>query len=149
MKSIYYNFIFSFNIYFKILINLFFFLLLFANNIKDKKNKIRFIYCNTPIHKNYGDEAIFISTRQFLNFYFPQNEKIIVNVHEVFNMMKLIKHFINKNDILIINGGGYFGLYDHIIELQANIVKNFPNNYIIIFPSSIYNNPDKKLLYLI
>jgi exopolysaccharide biosynthesis predicted pyruvyltransferase EpsI len=51
---------------------------------------------------------------------------------------------VNDDDIIIINGGGYFGLYDRIIKEQVTIVKNFPNNQIIFFPCSIFDNPKKK-----
>lgn len=82
-----------------------------------------------------------MSTIEFLNNFFPQLEQIIINVDEVFFKMNLIKYIINKNDIIIISGGGYFGLYDFVIEAQTNIIKSFPYNHIILFPCSIlYEN---------
>ena len=82
-----------------------------------------------------------MSTIEFLNNFFPQLEQIIINLDEVLSHMNLVKYVINKNDIIIISGGGYFGLYDHVIEAQTNIIKRFPNNHIILFPCSIlYNN---------
>ena len=116
---------------FKIIIVLLLFLL-FNTNINKKENnkikiKIRFIFCGTPIHKNYGDEAIIMS--------------------EISQSMRLIKYIINKNDIIIITGGGYFGLYENTISLQTKIVENFPNNSIIIFPCSIFYNPNKAKIY--
>ena len=138
---------------FKMIIVLLLFLLLNTNINKIENNKskikinIRFIFCGAPIHKNYGDEAIIMSTLQFLNFYFPQYEYIILSSIEISQSMRLIKYIINKNDIIIITGGGYFGLYENTISLQTKIVENFPNNSIIIFPCSIFYNPNKAKIY--
>ena len=109
-------------------------------NVFGNFKEIRFIICNTPNHKNYGDEAILMATKEFLKDYFPKYKQIEIYSYESINNMKLIKRIINKNDIIIINGGGYFGLYKIIIEGEANIVKYFPNNHIIFFPCSILYN---------
>ena len=106
----------------------------------------RFIITVTPIFNNYGDEAILISTTQFLHDYFPEFEQIIINASESSNIY-LIKKFIYNDDIIIINGGGNFGLYDHIVREQVNIVKNFPNNNIIFFPCSIFFKENLRLKY--
>jgi len=106
----------------------------------------RFIITVTPIFNNYGDEAILISTTQFLHDYFPEFEQIIINASESSNIY-LIKKFIYNDDIIIINGGGNFGLYDHIVREQVNIVKNFPNNNIIFFPCSIFFKENLRTKY--
>lgn len=121
------------------------------NNITNKPNDhttIRFIITIVPIHNNYGDEAIFLSTKQFLKDYFPNIQQIIINGKETLVNLKLIKYIINDKDIIIISGGGYFGLYDHIIKEQANIVQNFPKNEIIFFPCSIAYNKTNQLNYI-
>ena len=100
-----------------------------------------------PVHNNFGDEAILLSTKQFLKDYFPDIEQIIIYAKQVLNNLDLIKYIVNNEDIIIISGGGYFGLYDRIINEQVTIVKNFPNNQIIFFPCSIFDNPKKKEKY--
>ena len=100
-----------------------------------------------PLHNNYGDEAILLSTKQFLKDYFPDIEQIIIYAKQVLNNLDLIKYIVNNEDIIIISGGGYFGLYDRIIKEQVTIVKNFPNNQIIFFPCSIFYNQKKKKKY--
>lgn len=138
---------------FLILIVLFVILLLFIIKIfyhletHDKKNDIRFIIANSPSHFNYGDEAILQSTKEFLKFYFPFNEQIIISNDEILKNLRLIKYIIKKNDIIIINGGGYYGLYEFYIKAQTDIVEAFPNNHIIFFPCSIFDNTNKKKLY--
>lgn len=108
---------------------------------------IRFIICNAPSHNNYGDDAILISTKEFLKTYFPNNKQIIIYFGEVLNYERLIKYIINENDIIIINGGGYFGLYENVIKEHVKIVKTFQNNHIIFFPCSIFYNVNKKEEY--
>ena len=115
------------------------------NNSYD--NKKRFIITMAPLHKNYGDEAILLATKQFLEDYFPDIKQIVIQVKQFLNNLDLIKYVVNDDDIIIINGGGYFGLYDRIIKEQVTIVKNFPNNQIIFFPCSIFDNPKKKEKY--
>ena len=121
-------------------------LLAIIYNIKINITKkiIRFIIFNAPIHNNYGDDAILISTQEFLKTYFPHNKQIIIYFREVLNYERLIKYIVNENDIIIINGGGYFGLNEHIIKEHVKIVKIFHNNHIIFFPCSIFYNEKKK-----
>jgi pyruvyl transferase EpsI len=86
-----------------------------------------------------------MATKEFLKDYFPKYKQIEIYSYESINNMTLIKKIVNKNDIIIINGGGYFGLYKMVIEGEANIVKSFPNNHIIFFPCSIlYNSQNFK-----
>ena len=87
---------------------------------------------------------ILLSTKQFLENYFPDIKIIIIYTAETINNINLIKNIINNEDIIIISGGGYFGLYEHIIREQVNIIKNFPKNQILFFPCSIYVNKVKK-----
>ena len=120
------------------------------NNFKTREShnkKKRFIITIAPIHNNYGDEAIFLSTKQFLEEYFPEVKQIVIKARQILINLDLIKYIVNDEDVIIISGGGYFGLYDLIIKEQVTIVKNFPNNQIIFFPCSIFDNPNKKMKY--
>ena len=115
----------------------------------NKSNKIvRFIICNSPSDNNYGADAILISTQEFLKAYFPHIKQIKIYFGEVLLYTRLIKYIINENDIIIINGGGYFGEYEHVIKEHVKIVDTFYNNHIIFFPCSIYSiNENKKVFY--
>ena len=89
-----------------------------------------------------------MSTQQFLKYYFPQFKQITITRNQIAYNFHLIKYIINNNDIIIINGGGYFGLYETYIREQAKIVKTFKNNHIIFFPCTILNpNKHKKNEY--
>ena len=118
--------------------------ILFKKRQKSTKN-IKFIICGAPIHNNYGDDAILMSTKNFLKFYFPKNKQIILNSNEILKNKRII-NYINKEDILIINGGGYFGLYEYYVNEYEFIINSFPNNQIIFFPCSIQYSKEK-LIY--
>ena len=71
----------------------------------NKSNKIiRFIICSSPSHYNYGDDAILISTQEFLKAYFPHIKQIKIYFQEVLLYTRLIKYIINKNDIILLMG---------------------------------------------
>ena len=120
------------------------FTILYLNYNKKFQNSktIRFIICNAPSHYNYGDEAILMATKEFLKYYFPKYEQIEVYAAESIWNMRLINYIVNENDIIIMNGGGYFGLYKSNVEGEVNIMKYFPNNHIIFFPCSILYNSE-------
>ena len=144
------SFYVNFKIIFLIIFNyIFLYMKLFSMHINSnlKNKKIRFIISNAPSHKNYGDEAILISTKQFLYHYFPEFQQIEIYAREAINQIRLIKYIIKEKDIIIINGGGYFGLYDKIIKGEANIVEAFNHNPIIFFPCSILYNKAKDNIY--
>ena len=86
-----------------------------------------------------------MSTKNFLKFYFPKNKQIILNSNEILKNKRII-NYINKEDILIINGGGYFGLYEYYVNEYEFIINSFPNNQIIFFPCSIQYSKEK-LIY--
>ena len=129
--------------------------LFYNNNIKSYVNntlitnikQIRFIIVNAPDHNNYGDEAILMSTKEFLKNFFPTIEQIIIFSNENYYNINLIKYIIKPNDIIIISGGGYFGFYEYVIQGQINIIKTFPLNNIFLFPCSIYLNKTKLKRY--
>ena len=54
---------------------------------------------------------------------------------------------INKEDIIIITGGGNFGLYHFIVKEYVNIINCFPNNHIIFFPCSVFFSKKIRLKY--
>lgn len=106
----------------------------------------RFIITFTSIYHNFGDNAITVSTKQFLNYYFPNIQQILITQKQILNI-DLIKKFINKEDIIIISGGGNFGLYHSLVKEYVNVINNFPNNHIIFFPCSIFFSEKIRLKY--
>ncbi|MCH1927709.1 polysaccharide pyruvyl transferase family protein, partial [Shewanella sp. C31] len=50
---------------------------------------------------------------------------------------------LNNDSILVLQGGGSFGdLYQREAEYRRVIIKNFPNNRIIVFPQSTFFEND-------
>jgi len=107
----------------------------------EDKNDVVFI--DYPIYLNVGDLLIFAGTIDFF-----KNNSINVKLHlsthgaNIVNISKVI----TKNTTIICQGGGNFGdIYDAHQRLRENIVKNFPNNKIIILPqTAFFNNAENK-----
>lgn len=108
------------------------------NLIKRYKDIEKIIFLSTPEHGNLGDQAIAISIREMLKDKY-KNKLVLEFSHNRYNRnKKMIEKLINKNDIIIIHGGGNFGnLYLNEEEQRRDIVKRFPNNKIIVMPQSI------------
>lgn len=106
------------------------------------KNRIYIL--GTPIYGNLGDQAITLAEEKLLKDNF-ENWKII-EIESIFTQkhIKYIRKFI-KDSLILINGGGFMGsLWIKEEEMVRTVVKNFPNNPIIIFPQTLLyeDNPD-------
>lgn len=103
------------------------------NHIEDKNDVV---YLDYPLHYNVGDLLIFLGGIQFLS----KNE---INVKKFYcvNNLKInnLKKNITKKTTILCHGGGNFGdIYENHQKLREDIVKNFPNNKIIILPQTAY-----------
>src|SRR5947199_10736707 len=85
-----------------------------------------------PNYNNPGDQLIW------------QGEEDILKTIRVYVAYRSSAYYFNerhvtKEDCLLIHGGGNFGdLYTKHQNFKNTIVKKFPNNKIIILPSTIY-----------
>ena len=70
------------------------------------KNKKKFVLIGTPEHGNLGDHAITIAQYSILK----------ENFNEYFEKIEFIKKYIDKEDVIIINGGG-------ILEISICLMK--------------------------
>lgn len=105
-------------------------------NIEEKSNNI--ILVGSPLHGNIGDHAISIAEIKLLKEF--KNKNIVEIPGEYYNMFKdeFIKS-INKDDIIIITGGGFIGtLWINEENMVRSIISNFKENKIIIMPQTIY-----------
>lgn len=96
----------------------------------------------TPIHGNLGDHAITIGEYKFMNSI--GYNKAIIEIPSIYirENTKLFKYIIGKSDILI-NGGGFIGsLWPKENEMVDNVLENFPDNKIIIFPQTVFFSED-------
>ena len=107
------------------------------DRVKDKKKKI--VIALAANYGNLGDVAITYAQKKFLRERFPEYEVIEFKISDTFSKMKSLKKSICKEDIITIVGGGNMGdLYVDIEFARQFIIKNFPQNKIVIFPQTIF-----------
>lgn len=104
--------------------------------INDKGKKIYFI--GTPNHSNLGDHAIAYAEKLYCKTNFPEYEIIEISDNEFGINILNLKKKIKEKDIIILIGGGNFGIeyFWHEI-LRRTIIQQFKNNKIILFPQTI------------
>lgn len=101
--------------------------------------KPAFILFNSPDYSNLGDHAIALAERRLFRKLFPEREFIEVSCEQYIKENVLIQNVIQKEDVLLINGGGYLGsLWLWLEDVTKNIVQQYPQNQILIFPQTIY-----------
>lgn len=116
--------------------------LYYKNNIellKDTNEEKRIILFCTPEHGNLGDHAIAIAQHKFLKENYPEIKVIEITSNFYLKKKEKIKKLIKNEDILIISGGGFLGsLWLNEEDIVRDIIKNFTENKIIIFPQTIF-----------
>ena len=101
-----------------------------------KKKKI--FHLSTPSHGNMGDHAIVFATNNFLNDYYKDYMIVEVYRENIYKYTKMIKRFINKDDIIVLIGGGNMGnLWEEEERERRYIIDSFRNNKIISMPQTI------------
>jgi pyruvyl transferase EpsO len=98
-----------------------------------------YIFLDLPYHSNIGDTLIWEGEETFLKRlpYKCLNKSSL----ETFSFREL-----DKNEIILLHGGGNFGgLWRSHQNFRLNIIRQYPNNKIIVFPQSVYYD-DEQLL---
>lgn len=111
-----------------------------------KKTGKKIILFGTPEYGNLGDHAIAKAELLFLQRYCSQLPIVEITQEMLFWIKEEVFCQIEKEDILIYTGGGFFGtLYskDGMSSLR-DIVRRFPLNTIIIFPQTIFYSQDRR-----
>lgn len=95
-----------------------------------------FILVGTPQHGNLGDQAIALAEYQL--FAECDKEKAIIEIPSVIMYKaKWFKKWIGNRPIFI-HGGGFIGtLWFNEEEMLRGVIKNYPNNKIVILPQTI------------
>lgn len=98
----------------------------------------------TPIHTNLGDHLITMAQYQYLREVgYPQ--KVIEVPTEMYQIFRKRICRLTKVDTVFINGGGWMGnLWIPEELLIQQIIKDFVDKKIVIFPQTIYF--DKKIV---
>ena len=114
--------------------------------IQKKRNKVERLYfiMATPEHGNLGDQAIVAAEIQYLNKIGIAQEAIVeIPESYYYNCKKLVKQYLCREDVIIINGGGNLGtLWENCDDIISDIVESFSNYKIICFPESCYYSTD-------
>ena len=116
------------------LFNYFLILIILLKKILYKK---RVYIVGTPIHGNIGDQAIIYSENIMFKKEF--NLKTIeIESYLMKKQFKIIKKIIG-NETIYVHGGGFLGtLWFEEEEMFRTIIKEFPNNKIIVLPQTCF-----------
>ena len=110
-----------------------FFLKKIVKNFQKGKRNIFLMMC--PNYGNIGDQAICLATIKFCQDNFKDYNLCIVDLSDTYKCYRFVKKNINKNDIILLQGGGNFGdLYLYIEKYRRFIVRKFHNSKIVSMP---------------
>ena len=99
----------------------------------------RFWFLDAPSYGNVGDQAIAYALVRFLRTHFSAWDIIEISEDNIIGQLAHLKHHIQPQDIIVLNGGGNIGnLYPRYEFIRRQIIRSFPHNPIVVFPSSIY-----------
>lgn len=109
------------------------------------KSKPKIIMMATPTHGNLGDQAIVYAEYKFLKQYFKEYKIIEICNDDYLRYGNLIGKLVNKQDIIVIDGGGNLGtLWPEEDDKLGDIISRFTSHNIIIFPQTCYYDLDAK-----
>lgn len=107
-----------------------------------KKNQYQYLIFNGPNHGNLGDHAILLAEEMLL-----RNKGILpfeILSHQAKYFIKKYKYRVKDKDIIMITGGGNLGtLWEHEQIGVNEVIKQFKDNKIVIFPQTIYYSKDR------
>jgi len=101
-----------------------------------------FVLIDLPYYTNIGDILIWEGEIQFIQQYITKNKMLFSCSIQTFNSSN-----IDKNTIIILHGGGNFGdIWRGHADFRLKILKEFPQNKIIILPQTVYYSNKDTLL---
>lgn len=107
-------------------------------------SKKKLILMNTPLHDNVGDHAIAYAEQLWIkNETDFQVIDIPGNVYRQYHTV--IRKFVKEDDVIAITGGGFVGsIWEHEESLVEQILSEYPENAIRIFPQSVFFSGDEE-----
>ena len=99
-------------------------------------------FVDAASYNNLGDQAIAYAINVFLKEKALNYEYVEISENELLRCLRNLKKQIKSQDIICLSGGGNMGnLYPRYESIRRKVIKNFPDNKIIIFPQTIdYEN---------
>ncbi len=105
----------------------------------------KIVLIGTAEHSNIGDAAIALGEIEFIRNYFPGYDFVELSKYDYEKWFSRIAELIGEQDIIFLHGGGNMG--NRYIEeelLRRDVITNFPNNKIVVFPQTISFDVDEK-----
>lgn len=104
-----------------------------------KQNKKIIYFIATPIYSNLGDQAIVYAQRKLLTDVGLGDNIVEVTTAQYYWLREKLRCIIKKDDIIIIDGGGNMGTLWMVEEKKMRqIVEDYPQNPIFIFPQTVF-----------
>lgn len=97
----------------------------------------RFFLFMLPEHGNTGDYAIGYGEKKFLGEFFKGHQIIGVTTTEWCKARRQFMNLIRPDDVIMINGGGFFGDLRGDDKIYKDIVESFPQQKKIFFPNTL------------
>lgn len=112
--------------------------------LQNSRGEPRILLFQTPEHTNIGDHAIAEAELLFLKKYLPAYKIVEINQAFHYPILKRLKtKQLVTSDIIMLHGGGNFGnQYMREELIRRSVVRNFPDNKIIVFPQTMYYMED-------
>lgn len=104
-----------------------------------KNHKKSIILMGGPEYGNLGDHAIAYATQKFLSSKSKGYDYVELTEDDILYNVRKIKDAIKSEDILLLQGGGNTGdLYPDQEKVRKIVLREFPNNKVILMPQTIY-----------
>lgn len=102
-------------------------------------------YMCTPIHPNLGDQAQMVCIQKWLSENYP-NYQIVECCARTMptNWLDIMKKNVKNTDVILVHSGYLFMNLSTDVPMILDLVQNFLENKIILFPQTV-NFPDKKV----
>lgn len=108
---------------------------------QEDESKI-YLFC-APDYANLGDHAIAYAEKEFIENYIGC-EIVEVPTRHFRDAADIARHHIRENDLILITGGGFLGsLWMNSENMTREIIRNYPNNRIIVMPQTLYWEDNK------
>lgn len=105
---------------------------------KKYQGQKKIIHMLTPTYGNMGDQAIAYATNKFLKKYYSEYTIIEIYGDDIYKYAKAIKKILNKDDLIVLVGGGNMNNIWIDEEMRRRfVIKVFTKNTIISMPQTI------------
>jgi pyruvyl transferase EpsI len=112
--------------------------LIYYRKLKEYKHKKKILHLLTPKHGNMGDQAIAYATEKYLKENFKEYEVLEFYRDDIYKYAEAIKMILNKDDLIVLIGGGNMGnLYISEEKARRFVIEKFPENKIISMTQTI------------